>query len=96
MKELPIKPLGKRVLIKADEVEEKTVGGLYVPASANEDKKSETGTVLALGEVSSDKFKFKVKVNDRVYFKKYAPEEIEVNGTKYLLVDEADILAIIK
>lgn len=95
-KNVPIQPLGKRVVVLPDQVEEKTVGGLYVPASANEDKKPATGVVASLGVVSEKDFKFTVKEGDRVYFKKYSPEEVEVNGEKYLIVEEEDILAVVK
>lgn len=93
---IPIQPLGKRVVVSPDQVEEKTAGGLYVPASASEDKKPETGIVASLGIVNEKDFKFTISIGDRVYFKKYSPEEIEVNGEKYYILDEADVLAIVK
>ncbi|HRI06095.1 MAG TPA: co-chaperone GroES [Candidatus Dojkabacteria bacterium] len=93
---IPIQPLGKRVVVTPDQVEEKTAGGLYVPASANEDKKSDTGTVVALGIVNDKDFKFTVEAGNRVYFKKYSPEEVEINGEKYYILDEEDILAVVK
>ncbi|KKR05554.1 MAG: 10 kDa chaperonin [candidate division WS6 bacterium GW2011_GWF2_39_15] len=91
-----LQPIGKRVVVTADVVEEKTSGGLIVPPSANEDKKPASGTVAALGMVNDKEFKFTVKVGDKVYFKKYSPEEIEIDGTKYLVLEEEDILAIVK
>ncbi len=98
LKDLKIQPLGKRVLVQPDEIEEKTAGGLVLPPSSTDDKKPETGVVVKLGE---GKFKgkaisFDVKIGDRIYFKKYSPEEIELSGEKYLLLDSDDILAIIK
>jgi len=93
-----IQPLGKRVLVQPDEVEQVTKGGLVLPPSASDDKRPATGTILTLG-VGKDKdgeVKFDVKVGDRIYFKKYSPEEIEIEGKKYLLLDAEDILAVIK
>lgn len=97
-KEIKIQPLGKRVLVKPDVVETKTAGGLVLPPNANEDKKPETGTVVKLGKgnVKGKEISFDVSVGDRIYFKKYAPEEIEVDNEKYLLLDVEDIFAIIK
>lgn len=97
-KEIKIQPLGSRVIIQADKVEEKTAGGLVLPPSSTDDKKSETGIVVKLGtgKVKGKDFSFDVKVGDRVYFKKYSPDEIEVDGETYLLMDAEDILAIIK
>jgi chaperonin GroES len=97
-KDIKIQPLGKRVLIKPDEVEEVTSGGLVLPPSASEDKKPETGVILKLGQ-GKEKGKdisFEVKVGDRVYFKKYSADEFELDNEKYFLLDTADILAIIK
>ncbi|MBI2357242.1 co-chaperone GroES [Candidatus Dojkabacteria bacterium] len=93
---VPLQPIGERVLLTPTEVEEKTKGGLYVPASANEDKKPATGVVVALGVSTDADFKFSVSVGDKVYFKKYSPEEVEVDGKKYLIIEEEDILAVAK
>lgn len=98
MADIKIQPLGKRVLVKADEIETKTTGGLVLPPSANTDQKPETGKIVKLGK---GKYKgkdvtFEVAVGDRVYFKKYSPDEVEIDNVKYLLLDEEDILAIIK
>ncbi|MHC1716547.1 MAG: co-chaperone GroES [Candidatus Dojkabacteria bacterium] len=97
-KDIKIQPLGKRVLVKPDEIEEKTAGGLMLPPSANDDKKPETGIVTKLGKGKSKgkEITFEVSVGDRIYFKKYSPEEIEIDNEKYLLLDADDILAIIK
>jgi len=90
--EVKLQPLGKRVLIEPMEPEEKTAGGLIIPATAAE-KKSSQGKVVKLG-LTKKEHKFQIKVGDMVFFKKYAPEEVEIEGVKYMLVDEADILAV--
>lgn len=92
-----IQPLGKRVLVEPEEAEQVTAGGLVLPPSANDDKRPATGTVLKLGIGKDDgkDITFDVKVGDKIYFKKYSPEEIELEGKKYLLLDVDDILAII-
>jgi len=93
-----IQPLGKRVLVQPDEVEQTTKGGLVLPPSASDDKRPATGTILTLGVGKYDgkDIQFDVKVGDKIYFKKYSPEEIEIEGKKYLLLDTEDILAVIK
>lgn len=92
-----MRPLGNRVLVTPDKIEEKTAGGLVLPPSTTDDKKSETGIVVKLGggKIKGKEITFDVKVGDRVYFKKYSPEELELDGEKYLLLDVADILAVI-
>jgi len=93
-----IQPLGKRVLVQPDELEQVTKGGLVLPPSASDEKRPATGTVLTLGigKRKGEDIKFDVKVGDKIYFKKYSPEEIEVEGKKYFLLDIDDILAILK
>ncbi len=97
-KDIKILPLGRKVLVKADVVEEKTSGGLVLPPSSTDGEKPETGVVIKLGDgtLKGKKVPFTVKVGDRVYFKKYSPDEIEIDSEKYLLLDADDILAIIK
>lgn len=97
-KDIKVQPLGTRVLVAPKEIEEKTTGGLIVPPSASEDQKSEMGEVVKLGDglnAKGEKLPFNVKVGDKVFFKSYSLEEIEVDGEKYFLVDSVDILAII-
>jgi chaperonin GroES len=52
---------------------------------------------LGTGKVSDDgkKVPFNVKVGDKVMFKQYAPDEVEVENDKYLVIDESDILAVV-
>ncbi len=94
-----VKPLGGRILVKPLEKEESHLGFLIIPDTA-EKEKPQQGKVISLGtgKISDDgkKVGFNVKVRDKVMFKQYAPDEIELDGEKYLVIDESDILAIIK
>ncbi len=97
-KEKGITPLGARILVSPKEEEERTKGGLIVPATAAEDQKPEVGVVEKLGtgiNEKGEKINFSVKEGDTVFFKKYAPDEIEVEGEKYFIIDNADILAVL-
>lgn len=95
---IKVQPLGKRVLLKPDDVEETTTGGLVLPPSASEDQNPETGVVVKLGEGKEDgkDITFYVSEGDRVYFKKYSPDEILIDDEQYFLLDVEDILAVIK
>ena len=84
-----IKPLGERVLIKLNK-EEKTVGGIYIPESAKDDKKE--GEVIAAGQYANGNA-LPLKPGDRVIFGGYSSDEVEINGSKHLFVDFKDILA---
>ena len=92
-----LKPLGDRVVLKAEQAEEKTVGGIVLANNAKD--KPTTGTVVAVGEGRSldngQKVAPAVKEGDRVLFDKYAGNEVEYNGEKYLVVREKDLVAIV-
>jgi len=87
-----IKPLADRVLVKPLEAETTTASGLIIPDSAKE--KQQEGTVIAVGNGTKDE-PMTVKVGDTVLFGKYAGSELVLEGTEYLIMREADILAII-
>lgn len=86
-----IKPLADRVLIKPAPAEEKTAGGLIIPDTAKE--KPLQGEVLATGNGTKDE-EMILKAGDRVLYGKYAGTEVEVEGEKYLIMRQSDVLAI--
>ncbi len=87
-----IKPLADRVLINPTAAEEVTVSGIIIPDSAKE--KPLKGTVLAVGNGTKDE-EMVVKEGDTVLYGKYAGTEIEIDGNKYLIMRQNDILAIV-
>ncbi|MCQ2298939.1 MAG: co-chaperone GroES [Bacteroidales bacterium] len=87
-----IKPLADRVLIKPAEAEQKTASGIIIPDTAKE--KPQRGTVVAVGKGTKD-HEMTVKEGDVVLYGKYSGTEIDVEGTKYLIMKESDIFAII-
>ena len=87
-----VKPLSDRVMILPNPAEEKTAGGLIIPDTAKE--KPLAGKVIAVGPGTSE-IKMEVKVGDQVLYGKYAGQEINVDGTDYLIMKQQDILAII-
>ena len=87
-----IKPLADRVLVEPKEAETKTTSGLYIPDTAKE--KPQEGKVIAAGPGKKDE-PMEVKVGDEVIYGKYAGTEVTVEGKKYLIVKQSDILAIL-
>lgn len=87
-----IKPLADRVLIEPTAAEEVTLGGIIIPDSAKE--KPLRGTVLAVGNGTKDE-EMILKEGDKVLFGKYAGSEIEVDGVKYLMMRQSDVLAVV-
>ena len=87
-----IKPLADRVLVLPALAEEKTIGGIIIPDSAKE--KPLKGNVIAIGNGTKDE-EMVVKPGDTVLYGKYAGTEIELDGEKYLIMRQSDILAIL-
>jgi chaperonin GroES len=92
-----IKPLDDRIVVKANEAEEKTASGLVIPDTAKE--KPQQGSVLAVGpgrrsEQTGDIIPLDVKVGDTVVYAKYGGTEITVDGEDLLILSGRDILAV--
>lgn len=92
MQKLKIQPLADRVLVKADQAEEKSKGGIIIPDTARESPQK--GTVLAVGKGKKDE-PMTVKVGDSVLYGKYSGTEITVEGIEALMMKESDIVGII-
>lgn len=91
-----IKPIGMRVLLARVKEETKTATGLYVPDGASIDpNKPKLATVLALGTGAKDE-EFRVAVGDTVLVTSYGGVDYTVGDKKYTIMNEVDILAIIK
>ena len=87
-----IKPLADRVLIQPAPAEEKTIGGIIIPDTAKE--KPSKGEVIAVGNGTKDE-EMIVKPGDTVLYGKYAGQEIELDGVKYMIMKQSEIMAIL-
>ncbi len=77
---MTIKPMGDRVLVKMEQIQEKTAGGIFIPQTAQE--KTQVGVVLAVGDDET----IKVKKGDRVMYDKYAGTTVKVDGEEHLIL----------
>ncbi len=97
MSDLKLRPLGDKVWIEPIEREEMTASGIVLPETAKE--KPMEGQVLAVGpgarQDNGKRAPLDVKIGDKVLFAKYAGTEIKHNGTKYLIMRENDLLAVV-
>ena len=95
---MSIKPIGDRVLVEPMESQEVKKGGIIIPDTAKE--KPQEGKVIAVGTGKRDDqgklIPFEVKKGDRVLISKYGGTEIEVEGKKYLIMREDDVLGVIE
>ena len=93
-----LQPLGDRVVIKPAQMGAKTESGIYIPDTASKEK-PEQGEVIAVGPGRLDdagkRVPMSVQEGDIVMFSKYTPDEIELEGEKYLVVREDSLLAVI-
>lgn len=94
-----IKPLSDHVFIEPVEEEKTTESGIVIPDTADKERPMK-GKVLAIGPGKRNErgelVPMSVKVGDIVLFKKYGPDEIEMDGKTYLVGQEDDILAILE
>lgn len=89
---MKIQPLADRVLITPAAAEE-TVGGIIIPDTAKE--KPLRGKVIAVGNGTKEE-EMVLKKGDEVLYGKYAGTELELDGEKYLMMRQSDVLAIVK
>ena len=95
---MKVRPLGDRIVVKRQEAEEKTAGGIVLPDSAK--NKPQQGTVLAVGAgkmlKDGSRRGLQVKVGDNVLFTAWAGDEYKSKGENILLMREEDILAVME
>src|SRR3954447_4343895 len=98
MKPMKLKPLADRVIVKQSDAETKTASGILLPDSAKE--KPTRGKVISVGPGKLDDngkpMELGVRVNDTVYYGKYSGTEITVDGEKFVILRESDILGVLE
>ena len=90
-------PLGDRVVLKQVEAEETTKSGIVLPGQAQE--KPQQAEVIAVGPggvVDGKEVKMEVTVGDKVIYSNYSGTEVKLDGEEYIIVEQSDILAIVK
>ena len=93
-----VRPLGDKVVVKPLSKEEVTASGIIIPDTVDKER-PEQGEVVAVGP---GKFEhgalvpMNLKVGDKIVFKKYGPDEIEVDDEEVLVISESDILAVLE
>jgi chaperonin GroES len=95
---MKLKPLDDRVVIKPNEAEEVTAGGIVLPGSAQE--KPLMGKIVSVGDgkmlENGTRAALTLKKNDIVLFGKYGGSDVEVDGVEYKIMRESEILGIIE
>ncbi len=95
---MKLKPLDDRIVIKQMDAEEKTTGGIILPDTAKE--KPQIGKIVATrpGKLLDDgkRGKMSVKSKDEVIYAKYIGSDVEIDGEKYVILRESDVLGIVE
>lgn len=95
---LKLKPLADRVIVRQSEAEEKTASGILLPDTAKE--KPTKGKVIAVGPGKLDdhgkRHEVAVRVGESVYYGKYSGTDVEVDGEKFVILRESDILGVLE
>jgi chaperonin GroES len=90
-----IRPLDDRVVVKPQEAEEKTAGGILLPDNARE--KPQRGKVIAVGPGrlldSGERATLSVKVGDTVIYGRYGGSDMKIDGDEHKILRESEILA---
>ena len=81
-----LNPVGPRVVAQQEEAQSKTASGIYLPDSAQE--KPKVANVISVGAGTRI-----VKKGDRIVYKEYAATEIKIDGERFLVINEEDVLA---
>jgi chaperonin GroES len=86
------------VIVKQSEAEEKTKSGILLPDTAKE--KPTKGKVIAVGPGKLDDkgkpMEIGLRVGDTVYYGKYSGTDIEVDGQKFVILRESDVLGVLE
>ena len=95
---MKLKPVSDHIILKAVEKEKTTASGIIIPETADKER-PEKGEVIAVGPgkilENGDRQQIEIKVGDTVIFKKYAPDEVKIDGEEYLVIRESDVVAIV-
>ena len=96
---MQLRPLGDHVIVKSLAAEEVSKSGIVLPATIDKER-PERGEVIAVGPgkvlENGSRSSMDVTVGQKVVFKKYAPDEIKIDGKEYLVIGIDDVVAVIE
>lgn len=95
---MKLRPLADRVIVKQSDAEQKTKTGIVLPDSAKE--KPTQGKVISVGPGKLDEkgkpMEIGLRAGDTVYYGKWSGTEVEVNGEKFVILKESDVLGVLE
>ena len=94
--EINLTPRYDRVIIKPDQEQEKSAGGIMLAPSPNKEK-PQKGIVVSVGQGKQKDGQYiplDLTIGMRVLFSKFSGTEVKVNGEDMLVLRDEDIIAI--
>lgn len=92
-------PVLHRIVIEPEDIETKTASGIILAINEKAERKAvEKGKVVSIGDTAFKDFKAEVTpvIGDTIYFAKYAGKEIQDNGKNYIILNDEDVICIVK
>ncbi|MBL6693357.1 MAG: co-chaperone GroES [Proteobacteria bacterium] len=94
---MKIRPLQDRVVVKRQDEETTSSGGIVLPGSATE--KPQQGEVVAVGPGKKTEdgkvVPVDLKVGDQVIFGQYGGNTVKIGGDELLILNESEIFGVI-
>ncbi|MDR2760947.1 MAG: co-chaperone GroES [Rickettsiales bacterium] len=94
---LKIRPILDRIVVKREDAEQKSSGGIIIPDNSKE--KPSKGTVVAVGAGARDEkgniIPMTLKEGDKVLFSKWGGTEFKIDNDEFLILKENDVLGIL-
>ncbi|MBT3230543.1 co-chaperone GroES [Candidatus Uhrbacteria bacterium] len=96
---MQLKPVSDHIILKPIDKETVTSSGIIIPDTV-EKEKPEQAEVLAVGPgkmlENGQRQPIEVAVGQKIMFKKWTPDEVEIEGQKYLIIKSEDVIAIVE
>ena len=93
-----LKPVSDHIVLKPMDKETTTASGIIIPDTVDKDR-PEQAEVLSVGPgkmlESGKRMEMEFKPGQKVLFKKYSPDEFEINGEKFLVIKAEDVIALV-
>jgi len=91
-----LRPISNRIVVELCQSDDKTPGGLFIPPTAQE--KSIQGKVISIGpgrNVDGIIIPMEIAVGNTIVYEKGFGIEFEIEGKKYTIIEESNVIAVI-
>lgn len=96
---MKLSPISDHIVVKPVSAEEKSASGIIIPDTVSKER-PERGEVISVGPGrqldNGSVSRMDVKSGQIVLFKKYAPDEVKINGEEFLIIKMEDVMAIVE